>query len=42
MIDISKESVKIEYPNCKHSISVSLKQVAKEVVLIVFVDKIYN
>lgn len=33
MIDISKESVKIDCPDCKHSISVTFKQVAEEVML---------
>lgn len=33
MIDISKESVKIDCPNCKHSISVTFKQVAEEVMV---------
>lgn len=33
MIDISKQSVKIECPDCKHSISVTLKQVSEEVIV---------
>lgn len=33
MIDIGKESVKIDCPDCKHSISVTLKQVAEEVMV---------
>ena len=30
MIDISKQSVKIDCPECKRSISVTIKQVAHE------------
>ena len=30
MIDISKQSIKIDYPKCKRSISVPIKQVADE------------
>ena len=33
MMDISKQSVKIECPDCKKSISVTLKQVSDEVVV---------
>jgi hypothetical protein len=33
MMDISKESVKIECPDCKKSISVTLNQVAQEVMV---------
>ena len=33
MIDISNESVKIECPDCKHLISVNLKQVAEEIMV---------
>ncbi len=32
-MDISKESVKIECPDCKKSISVTLNQVAQEVMV---------
>jgi hypothetical protein len=33
MIDISKQSVKIDCPKCKRSISVTIKQVADEVLV---------
>ena len=33
MIDISKQSVKIDCPECKRSISVTIKQVADEVLV---------
>jgi hypothetical protein len=33
MFDISKQSVKIECPNCKHSISVTLNQIAEQVLV---------
>ena len=33
MIDISKQSVKLDCPECKRSISVTIKQVADEVTI---------